>query len=203
MYALSQQATESSCLSVSHWNKQQHTCAQAKCKFPTMDISAFVGNHFLMTRYKWPPAEQQGPTVVHFDGWTASRENVIPKFVRWELRGGRVVLRPYVCTYVRMYVCMVNIQHFYITAAHLRYTAMTVITVIWSNHTCTVDTRTWHGGPCMHEGWWPARQCMHACVGEVAKQELVQILCIDTAWFIQATHYPLVMYILPTQCNEM
>lgn len=200
MYALSQQATESSCLSLSHWNKQQHTCAQAKCKFPTMGISAFVGNHFLMTRYKWPPAEQQGPTVVHFDGWTASRENVIPKFVRWELRGGRVVLRPYVCTYVRMcgqHTALLHhsrpptlhgndCDHCYLVKPHL-----------YCGHS---DLARW---PCMHERWWPARQCMHACVGAVAKQELVQILCIDTAWFIQATHYPLVMDILPTQCNEM
>ena len=152
MYALSQQATESSCLSVSHWNKQQHTCVQAKCKFPTMDISAFVGNHFLMTRYKWPPAEQQGPTVVHFDGWTASRENVIPKFVRWELR---------VCTYVRMYVWS---TYSTFTSQPPTYATRQWLWSLLSGQTTLVLWTLGLGTVAMHARGMMAGKAVHACM---------------------------------------
>lgn len=88
VYALSYQATESSCLPCHTETNSSNMWPAGRAHISNDGHFCLCGQSFSHDEYKWPPAEQQGPTVVYFDGWTASRENVIPKFVRWELRGG-------------------------------------------------------------------------------------------------------------------
>ena len=123
------------------------------------------GQSFSHDEYKWPPAEQQGPTVVHFDDWTASRENVILKFVRWELRGGHA-------------------WSTYSTFASRPPTYATWL-CLWSVLSGQTTLVLWGLGLGTPQG-------MTAYVGASAKQDSVQILCIDTDTSK-----------LPTQCNVM
>lgn len=150
---------------MSHWNKQQ----QHMCPWPSANLQRWhywlSGQSFSHDEYKWPPAEQQGPTVVHFDGWTASRENVIPKFVRWELHGGHA-------------------WSTYSTFASQPPTYATWL-CLWSVLSSQTTLVLWGLGLGTPRG-------MTAYVGALAKQDSVQILCIDTDSIR-----------LPTQCNAM
>lgn len=111
--------------SMSHWNKQQQHVAERRS--PTM---AFLPLWAIIFSW-WVQMTSSGATRTNCCAlWWLNCQS-------WECDSEICSLR------APWWSCLVNIQHFCITAAHLRYMAVPVISVIWSNHTCTVGTRTW------------------------------------------------------------
>lgn len=114
--------------SMSHWNKQQqHVASRPSAHFQRWTFLSLWAIIFSW----WVQMISSGATRTNCCAlWWLNCQS-------WECDSEICSLR------APWWSCLVNIQHFCITAAHLRYMAMPVISVIWSNHTCTVGTQTW------------------------------------------------------------